>query len=45
MAKKGQKFKIQNESLIFEIVKEKINGKTYSYLSKKYNVAEGTIMT
>lgn len=45
MARKGQKFKIIDEALILKIVKEKINGKTYSYLSRKYKVPKGTIMT
>jgi transposase len=46
MAKKGQKFKTINEDLILKIVKEKIDkGKSYSYLSKKYNVSEGSIAT
>lgn len=31
MAKKGQKFKKNNEELILKIVIEKNNGKTYSY--------------
>ena len=35
MAKKGQKFKSIDENLILKIVKEKINGKTYSDLSLK----------
>lgn len=45
MAKKGQKFKTIDEELILKIVKEKINGKTYSYLSNKYKISQGTIMT
>ena len=45
MAKKGQKFKTINEELILKIVKEKIKGKTYSYLSNKYKVPKGSIMT
>ena len=45
MAKKGQKFKKIDEGLIFKIVKEKIDGKTYLYLSKKYEISQGTIMT
>ena len=45
MAKKGQKFKRIDEELILKIVKEKINGKTYLYLSKKYDISQGTIMT
>ena len=45
MAKKGQKFKSIDEKLILKIVKEKINGKTYSYLSTKYKVPQGSIMT
>lgn len=45
MAKKGQKFKSIDEKLILKIVKEKIDGKTYSYLSRKYKVPQGSIMT
>lgn len=45
MARKGQKFKTIDEELILKIVKEKINGKTYSYLSNKYKVPQGSIMT
>ena len=45
MAKKGQKFKLIDELLILKIVKEKIAGKTYSYLSKKYSIPIGTMMT
>ena len=45
MAKKGQKQKIIDEKLILKIVKEKISGKSYSYLSKKYKVSNGTIAT
>ena len=45
MAKKGQKFKSIDEKLILKIVKEKTNGKTYSYLSTKYKVPKGSIMT
>lgn len=45
MAKKGQKFKTINEELIFKIVKEKIGGKSYGYLSKKYKVPYGSICT
>ena len=45
MAKKGQKFKKIDEELILKIVKEKKLGKSYSYLSKKYLVPEGSIQT
>ena len=46
MAKKGQKFKQIDEDLIFKIVKEKIDkGTSYSQLSKKYNIAKGSLMT
>ena len=45
MAKKGQKFQKINEELILKIVKEKKDGKTYSYLAKKYNVSDGSIAT
>ena len=45
MAKKGQKQNIIEEALILQIVKEKKNGKTYKYLSKKYGVSTGSIKT
>ena len=45
MAKKGQKFKKIDEESILKIVKEKKLGKSYSYLSKKYIVPEGSIRT
>ena len=45
MAKKGQKQRRISEELILKIVKEKKNGKTYSYLAKKYNVSDGSIAT
>ena len=45
MAKKGQKQKRIDEKLILKIVKEKKSGKTYSYLSKKYKVSDGSIAT
>jgi transposase len=46
MAKKGQKFKIFDEEIIQKVVNEKIkNGKSYSYLSRKYKVSKGSIAT
>ena len=45
MAKKGQKQKRIDEELILKIVKEKKDGKSYSYLSKKYDVSDGSIAT
>lgn len=45
MAKKGQKFKSIDEELILKIVIGKKSGKTYSELSKMYNVPMGSIMT
>lgn len=45
MARKGQKQNKISEDLILKIVKEKINGKAYSYLSKKYGVSDGSIAT
>lgn len=45
MAKKGQKQTIINEEIILKIVKEKKDGKSYSYLAKKYNVSDGSIAT
>jgi len=45
MARKGQKQKIISEELIEKIVKEKIKGKTYSYLANKYDVSDGSIAT
>ena len=45
MAKKGQKLRRIDEKLILKIVKEKKSGRTYSYLSKKYKVSDGSIAT
>lgn len=45
MAKKGQKFIFIDEALIRKVVREKIYGKSYSYLSKKYHVPVGSIKT
>lgn len=46
MAKKGQKFITIDENIILKIVKEKINkGTSYSQLSKKHGIAQGTLMT
>ena len=45
MAKKGQIFKTTDEGLIFKIVQEKINGKAYSELEKKYGISRGSMMT
>lgn len=45
MARKGQKFKIINEALILKVVKEKISGKSYGYLSDKYQISTGSIKT
>ncbi len=45
MASKGQKFKYQEEQLIYQIVQEKIAGKPYSYLESKYGITRGTMMT
>ena len=45
MAKKGQKYNKVDEKLIEKIVKEKLSGKSYGYLSKKYNIPYGTVGT
>ena len=46
MAKKGQVFEKHELEQALKIVHEKINqGKTYSYLSEKYSISEGTIKT
>lgn len=45
MARKGQKQKKVSEELILKIVQEKIKGKSYMYLAKKYNVSDGSIAT
>ena len=45
MARKGQKQSKISEELILKIVKEKISGKSYGYLAKKYNVSDGSIAT
>lgn len=41
MANKGQKFKYQEEQLIYQIVQEKLAGKPYSYLEIKDAFEEG----
>jgi len=46
MAKKGQQFQKHELDIILRIVNEKINeGKSYGYLSERYNIKEGTIKT
>lgn len=46
MAKKGQKLEKYNKEFKEEIIKLKLEqGKGYEYLSKKYNIPEGTINT
>ena len=45
MARKGQKQNRIDEELILKIVKEKKKGKSYGYLSKKYNVPYGSVGT
>ncbi len=45
MAKKGQKFNNYDNEFKTKIIKEKKEGKSYSYLSRKYNISGGTIMT
>jgi len=45
MARKGQKFKYRDKNQIHEVVQEKISGKPYSYLEKKYGITRGTMMT
>lgn len=45
MARKGQKFNKYTEDFMEQVVKEKKEGKSYSTLSKKYNLSENTIKT
>ena len=46
MAKKGQKFNNYTKEFKEKVIKEKlIKGGSYRYLSKKYNIPEGTIIT
>lgn len=45
MASKGQKYKYQEEQLIYQIVQEKLAGKPYSFLERKYGITRGSIMT
>ena len=45
MASKGQKFKIYTDEFKVKIINEKLQGLPYSYLSKKYDVSIGTLMT
>lgn len=43
MAKKGQTFKHYDLDFKLKVIKEKQAGATYGYLSRKYNIPEGTI--
>ena len=45
MAKKGQRFKNYTKELKIKIINEKLQGVPYSFLSKKYNISIGTLMT
>ena len=45
MASKGQKFNKYDKEQQLMIIQEKIEGKSYSYLSKEYNIPVGTLMT
>ena len=46
MAKKGQKFKEYTPEMRHKVVNEKLKeGKSYSYLEKKYDVSRKTIET
>ena len=45
MAKKGQKQNRVDEELIEKVVKEKLSGKSYGYLAKKYHIPYGTVGT
>ena len=45
MASKGQKFNKYSEELRNIIVEEKAQGYSYNYLSRKYNISIGTLMT
>jgi len=45
MAKKGQIFNKYDNYLKNIIIKEKQKGKSYSCLSKEYNISIGTLMT
>jgi len=45
MANKGQKFKKYDLDFKLKIIKEKRTGSSYSQLSNKYAIPEGTIMS
>jgi len=45
MAIKGQRFNKYTEEIIKQVVNEKKQGKSYSYLKDKYGISEGTIST
>lgn len=45
MASKGQKFKKYSNNLKEEIINELLDGKSYTELSRKYDVSAKTIST
>ena len=45
MANKGQKFNKYSNDIRETIIKEKQKGVPYSFLSRKYNISIGTLMT
>ena len=45
MARKKHKYTVYEQDFIEKIVKLKLEGKTYGYLTNKYNIPKGTIST
>ena len=45
MASKGQKFNKYDDKFKIKVIEEKKKGIPYSYLSNKYNISVGTLMT
>jgi transposase-like protein len=45
MANKGQKFNKYSNDIKETIIKERQKGVSYSFLSRKYNISIGTLMT
>ena len=45
MKTEKKKWQRYDNDFKYKVLKEKLDGKSYSYLSKKYDIPEGTIST